>query len=78
VAALGLESALLGLSGVLVGTALGVLFGVLSVFVLREPAVVPMDAVLLGAGALVLVAIVAGTLPALRTVRGSPLPATVD
>ncbi len=47
-------------------------------FALRERAVVPLDVVLLGAGTLVLVAVVAGTLPALRAARRRPLPATVD
>jgi putative ABC transport system permease protein len=78
VTAIGMESGLLGVSGVLVGTLLGVGFGALAVFALRERAVVPLDAVLLGAGTLVLVAIVAGALPALRAARRSPLPGTVD
>ncbi len=78
VAAIGLESGLLGLAGVLVGTGLGVVFGALAVFALRESAVVPLDAVLLGSGVLVLVAIMAGTLPAVRAARCSPLPAIAD
>jgi ABC-type antimicrobial peptide transport system permease subunit len=40
--------------------------------------VVPLDLVLLGAGTLVLVAIVAGALPALRAAWRSPLPGTLD
>lgn len=78
VAAIGMESGLLGVAGVLVGTALGLAFGALAVFALREPAVVPVDAVLVGSGALVLAAIVAGVLPALRAARRSLLPATAD
>jgi len=74
VAALGVESTLLGLAGVLVGTALGVLFGVLSVQAIGERPVVPVDSVLACAGVLVLVAAVAGTLPALRAARRRPLP----
>jgi putative ABC transport system permease protein len=69
VAAVGLENALLGLAAALVGTGLGGLFGVLAVFALREAAVVPVDQVALGAAALVLVAALAGTLPAVRPAR---------
>lgn len=78
VAAIGLESGLLGLAGVLVGTGLGLVFGALAVFALRERAVLPLDEVLLGSGSLVLVAIVSATLPALRAARRTPLPAIVD
>ncbi len=78
VAAIGLESGLLGLAGVVVGTGLGLVFGALAVFALRERAVLPLDAVLLGSGALVLVAIVAGTLPALRAARSRPLSTVTD
>jgi hypothetical protein len=70
VAAAGLESGLLGAAGALVGLGLGGAFGVLAVFALGEAAVVPVDEVLLGAGALVAVAVVAGTLPAARSARG--------
>ncbi|MCX6464380.1 MAG: hypothetical protein NTW05_12440, partial [Pseudonocardiales bacterium] len=69
VAATGLENGVLALAGAAVGTALGVLFGVLAVFALREPAVIPVDEVLAGSGTLVLVAVVAGTLPALGAAR---------
>ena len=75
VTAIGMESGLLGVAGVLVGTLLGIGFGALAVYALRERAVVPLDLVLLGAGTLVLVAIVAGALPALRAAWRSPLPA---
>jgi putative ABC transport system permease protein len=78
VAAIGLESGLLGLAGVLVGTGLGLVFGALAVFALRERAVLPLDVVLAGSGVLVLVAIIAGVLPALVAARRSPLPAIVD
>jgi putative ABC transport system permease protein len=78
VTAIGMESGLLGVAGVLVGTLLGIGFGALAVYALRERAVVPLDLVLLGAGTLVLVAIVAGALPALRAAWRSPLPGTLD
>ena len=78
VAAIGTESGLLGVAGVLVGTLLGLAFGALAVFALREPAVIPVDLVLIGAGTLVLMAVVAGALPALRAAWRRPLPATVD
>jgi len=68
----------LGVAGVLVGTLLGIGFGALAVYALRERAVVPLDLVLLGAGTLVLVAVVAGALPALRAAWRSPLPGIVD
>jgi putative ABC transport system permease protein len=74
VAAAGLENGLLGAAGALVGLGLGGAFGVLAVFALGEAAVVPVDEVLLGAGALVAVAVVAGTLPAARSARGSAVP----
>ena len=38
----------------------------------------PVDLVLIGAGTLVLMAMVAGAVPALRAARRRPLPATVD
>ena len=75
VAAIGMESGLLGVAGVLIGTLLGLAFGALAVFALRERAVIPVDLVLLGAGVLVLMAVVAGALPALRAARRRPLPA---
>jgi len=50
------------------------LFGVLSVQAIGERPVVPVDSVLACAGVLVLVAAVAGTLPALRAARRRPLP----
>ena len=78
VVAIGLESGLLGLAGVLVGTGLGLLFGALAVFTLRERAVLPVDAVLIGSGTLLLVSILAATLPAIRTARRSPLPAAAE
>ena len=43
VTAIGLESGLLGLAGVLVGTVLGLGFGALAVYALRERAVLPVD-----------------------------------
>lgn len=75
VATLGMESALLGLAGVVVGTGLGLVFGVLSAGALREPALVPVDDLLTGAAVLVAVAVLSGVLPALRVVRRRPLPA---
>jgi putative ABC transport system permease protein len=72
VAAAGLENGLLAAAGALVGTGLGVVFGVLAVFALREAAVVPLDEVLAGAGALLLVAVVAGTAPAVAAARAGP------
>ncbi len=74
VTAVGLESALLGSAGAAVGVGLGGLFGVLAVFALREAVVIPVDHVLLGAGLLVLVAVVAGVLPAIVSSRGRALP----
>ena len=78
VAALSIESALLGLAGVVVGTGLGLVFGMLAVQALREQVVLPLVTVLLGSGVLVVVATVAGTLPALRAARSRPLPAAED
>jgi len=76
VAAIGAESTLLGLAGVIIGTGLGVLFGVLAVAVLQERAVVPFGTLLLSAGALVAVAALAGTLPAVTSARRRPIPTT--
>lgn len=78
VATLGMETALLGLAGVVVGTGLGLVFGVLSAGALREPALVPVEQVLTGAGVLVLVAAVAGVLPAVTVARRRPLPSAAD
>ena len=74
VASIGVESALLGLAGVVIGTGLGVLFGVLAVVVLQERAVVPVGTLLLSAVALVAVAALAGTLPAVAAARRPPIP----
>ena len=78
VAAIGMESGLLGVAGVLIGTLLGLAFGALAVFALRERAVIPIDLVLLGSGVLVLMAVVAGALPAIRAAWRRPLPAIAD
>ncbi|WP_214403234.1 ABC transporter permease [Pseudonocardia lacus] len=76
VASIGVESTLLGLAGVVIGTGLGMLFGVLAVAVLQERAVVPVGTLLLSAVALVAVAALAGTLPALAAARRPPIPVT--
>jgi putative ABC transport system permease protein len=78
VASIGVESTLLGLAGVLVGTGLGLLFGVLSVAMLQERPVVPIQTLVLSATALVLVAGLAGTLPAMAAARRSPVPASME
>ena len=77
VTAIGMESGLLGVAGVLVGTLLGIGFGALAVYALRERAVVPLDLVRWaparcaggdrGRGA-----------AALRAAWRSPLPGTLD
>jgi putative ABC transport system permease protein len=74
VASIGVESTLLGLAGVLVGTGLGLLLGVLAVRILQERPVVPGATLALSAVALVLVAGLAGTLPAVAAARGRPVP----
>jgi putative ABC transport system permease protein len=74
VASIGVESTLLGLAGVLIGTSLGMLFGVLAVRMLQERAVVPGGELAGSAIALVVVAAVAGTLPALAAARRRPVP----
>jgi putative ABC transport system permease protein len=74
VASIGVESTLLGLAGVLIGTGLGLLIGVLAVQVLQERPVVPAATLATSALALVLVAALSGTLPALGVARRRPLP----
>jgi putative ABC transport system permease protein len=74
VASIGVESTLLGLAGVIIGTGLGMLFGVLAVGALSERAVVPTGTLLLSALGLVVVAAAAGTLPALAAARRRPIP----
>jgi putative ABC transport system permease protein len=78
VASIGAESTLLGLAGVLVGTALGLLFGVLAVEMLQERPVVPAQTLVLSAVALVLVAGLAGTLPAVAAARRRPVPSALE
>lgn len=78
IASIGVESTLLGLAGVLIGTSLGMLFGVLAVRTLAERAVLPAAELAGSALALVLVAAVAGTLPALAAARRRPLPHAAD
>jgi putative ABC transport system permease protein len=78
VASIGVESTLLGLAGVLVGTGLGLLFGVLAVGMLQERPVVPAQTLALSAMALVLVAGLAGTLPAMAAARRSPVPSSLE
>jgi putative ABC transport system permease protein len=78
VASIGVESTLLGLAGVVVGTGLGLLLGVLAVRLLQERPVVPASTLALCAAALVLVAGLAGTLPAMAVVRRRPVPELAD
>ncbi len=74
VVAAGLESVLLSAAGALAGVGLGGVFGVLAVFALGEPAVLPVDEVLLGAGLLVGVAVLAALPPAVRSARSGAVP----
>jgi putative ABC transport system permease protein len=74
VASIGVESTLLGLAGVAVGSGLGLLFGVLAVGALGESPVVPVGTLVLSALVLVGVAAAAGTLPALAAARRRPVP----